>query len=112
MKNNDALIKDDEIDLIALIKIIWNERKFIYYCIFFCFFIGILIAVLTPKQYMVTATILPSMDSGNSNVGNLSSLASIAGINVGSGLSGSNSISSDLYPEIVNSYHFLNDFIH
>lgn len=61
------IIKDDEIDLIALIKTIWDGRKTIYYSVGVCVFIGLLIAFLSPAKYTASATLLPStQDKSNS----------------------------------------------
>ncbi|MCW3786769.1 Wzz/FepE/Etk N-terminal domain-containing protein [Plebeiibacterium sediminum] len=109
--NKNQIIKDDEIDLIALIKTIWDGRKTIYYSIGICVLIGLLIAYLSPDKYTASATLLPSSEKAGGNMGNLSSLASMAGINLGSMMGQSEGIPPEIYPQIVNSYPFLNEFI-
>ncbi len=107
-----AIIKDDEIDLIALIKTVWDGRKTIYYSIGVCVFIGLLIAFLSPAKYTASATLLPSSEKSGNSMGNLSSLASMAGINLSSMMGQSEGIPPEIYPQIVNSYPFLKEFIH
>ncbi|GAF02027.1 Wzz/FepE/Etk N-terminal domain-containing protein [Saccharicrinis fermentans] len=106
------IIKDDEIDLIALIKTIWDGRKTIYYSVAVCVFIGLLIAFLSPAKYTASATLLPSSNKQGSNLGGLSALAGMAGVNLNSMMGQSEGIPPEIYPEIVNSYPFLNEFIH
>ncbi len=106
------IIKDDEIDLIALIKTIWNGRKIIYYSVGICVFIGLLIAFLSPAKYTATATLLPSSESKSRSMGGLGALAGMAGINLGSMMGQSEGIPAEIYPQVVNSYPFMNEFIH
>jgi uncharacterized protein involved in exopolysaccharide biosynthesis len=106
------IIKDDEIDLIALAHTIWDNRRTIYYSIGVAVVIGLLIAIFSPVKYTASATILPQAEDSKSNLGGLSGLASMAGINIGSMLGNSTGIQPDLYPQVVNSYPFLNELIH
>nr|WP_321453633.1 Wzz/FepE/Etk N-terminal domain-containing protein [uncultured Carboxylicivirga sp.] len=107
-----SIIKDDEIDLIALIMIIWNGRKTIYSSVVVCVIIGVLVAFLSPAKYKVTATLLPSAEKSRSSMGGLSALAGMAGVNLGSMMGESNTIPAEIYPEVVSSYPFLNELIH
>ncbi len=105
------IIKNDEIDLIALVRTINEGKKKILYSIVICFVIGLLIAFFSPKKYTASATLLPSNEKGQSSLGSLSSLASLAGISTGNSYSSDN-IPSDLYPKIVESFPFLHEFIY
>ncbi|MCU4165501.1 Wzz/FepE/Etk N-terminal domain-containing protein [Carboxylicivirga caseinilyticus] len=113
-KDNNTLqiIKDDEIDLIALAKVIWEGRRIIYYCVGIAIFIGLLIAFLSPAKYTVSATLLPSAEKKMSSMGGLGALAGMAGINLGSMMGQSTGIPAEIYPQVVNSYPFLNELIH
>ncbi len=111
-KEGASIINDDQIDLIDLLKMLWDGRKRIYYTIGVCFIIGIGIAFFSPLKYRASATLLPSTQKKSNNLGNLSSLASMAGVNLGSMMGQSEGISPEIYPQIVNSYPFLNEFIH
>jgi len=107
-----SLIKGNEIDFIVLVKVIWEGRKTIYYSLSIAITIGLMIAFLSPAKYTVTATIIPSVEKSRSSVGGLSALAGMAGINLGSMMGNSSGIPTRIYPEVVNSYPFLNDLIH
>jgi capsular polysaccharide biosynthesis protein len=105
------IIKDDEIDLIALAHTIWDNRKTIWYSIAVAVVIGLLVAIFSPVKYTASATILPQAE-GKTDLGGLSGLAGMAGINLGSMMGRSSGIQPDLYPRVINSYPFLNELVH
>nr|WP_321405967.1 Wzz/FepE/Etk N-terminal domain-containing protein [uncultured Carboxylicivirga sp.] len=112
-KKQRTSIEDDEIDLIALLKVVWDNRKIIYYSVGVSVIIGLLIAIISPVKYKVTATLLPSEENRSSSIGGLSALAGMAGVNIGS-MVGQQSIDipAEIYPQVVNSYPFKNELIH
>lgn len=95
---------DDEIDLIALAKTIWNGKKTIIYSVLICMVLGIAIALLTPKEYTASTTMVPQINDGKSKMGGLSSLAAMAGLNMN--VSGGAELSPNLYPQIISSVPF------
>ena len=105
------IIKNDEIDLIALAKVIWQGRKKIWISVLVFIVIGLLYAFLSPVTYRASAVVLPQTDT-KSNLGSLGSLASLAGVNLSAMMGEANGIQPDLYPNVVNSYPFLNELIH
>ena len=100
---NQNIQKDDEIDLIALLLRIWDGRKTIlkYFTIFVL--IGIFVAIFSKKEYTATSLVL-AQENNNSTGGNLSGLASLAGINLGP--SSGELISPKLYTNIATSIPF------
>ncbi|WP_010664254.1 Wzz/FepE/Etk N-terminal domain-containing protein [Marinilabilia salmonicolor] len=110
-KTDRPIIKDDEIDLIALAHTIWDNRKTIWYSIAVAVVIGLLVAILSPVKYTASATILPQAE-GKTDLGGLGGLASMAGINLGSMMGSASGIQPDLYPRVINSYPFLNELVH
>ncbi|MCU4157545.1 lipopolysaccharide biosynthesis protein [Carboxylicivirga sp. A043] len=110
-KVNLQIIKDDEIDLIALVKTIWNGRKTIYYSIGVAVFIGLIIAFTSPAKYEAYCTLIPSEEK-KGGMGNLSALAGMAGINLGSMIGQSSGIPAEIYPQVVNSYPFKKEMVH
>ncbi len=111
---NDKLqiIKDDEIDLIALVKTIWNGRKTIYYSVGIAILIGLIIAFASPAKYEAYCTLIPSEEKQGGSLGNLGGLASMAGINLGSMMGGTSGIPAEVYPQVVNSYPFKKEMVH
>ena len=98
---------EDEIDIMALVRSLFKEWKFILKWCGIAAVIGVIAALSAVSTYSVTTKMSPET-TGKSGGGNLSSLASLAGINLGS-MSTSDAISPDLYPELVSSVPFLTD---
>lgn len=98
---NDEL----EIDWMDILRRIIAIRKTLYKAAGIGLVLGILIALSTPKQYMVTVTLAPEM-SGNSKSGGLASLASsfLGGGNLGNS---PDALNAALSSEIVSSTPFL-----
>jgi len=108
----NLIIKDDEIDLGALFRTIWNGRKTVYYSIGFCALVGLIVAIVSPVKYTASATLLPSSEDNTASMGGLSSLAGLAGINIGSMLGNNTNISPELYPQVIQSVPYLIDLMH
>ena len=106
------IIQDDEIDLIALVKTIWDGRKLIYYSIAVAVLFGLIIAFASPKKYTATATLLPAAEKKAGSLGGLGALAGMAGINLNSMLGETSGIPSEIYPQVVNSFPFQEELIH
>ena len=96
---------DDEIDLIALAKTVWDSRKFIIKIVIVFMIAGVLIALLTPKEYTSTSTMVPQLSNNSNRLGGLSSLAAIAGFNLNTSNTTSD-LSPYVYPQIVQSVPF------
>jgi len=101
---------DDEIDLLELARTVWNGRKTIFKSIFIAGIIGVVIALLSSKEYTATTTIVPQTSSSTSKLGGLSSLAAMAGFNLDNATSG-DILSPTVYPEIVSSVPFQMDLM-
>ena len=102
-------IKEDEIDLIELVKVVWSRRWFIAKVTGVFVALGLLIAFTSPKEYETSCTLIPEAMGGDGNLGgSLGGLASLAGINLG-GLPGGvgGSINPGLYRSVARSTPFL-----
>lgn len=97
--------EDDEIDLIALARTVWNGRKTILICTVIGVILGIFIAQTTPKEYTASTIMVPQWGDSQSGLGSLSSLAELAGYSIDT-YSG-DEISPMMYPQIVTSVPFL-----
>jgi uncharacterized protein involved in exopolysaccharide biosynthesis len=99
---------EDEIDLLELAKTIWNKRMFIIKVVALGAVVGVLAALLSPKEYKSTATLMPEYSTESQ--GRASSLlrqyGGLLGMSGGSYASNSNAIRVDLYPNIVQSTNF------
>ena len=96
---------DDEIDLLALAKALWDARKTIIKITALFMVVGLFVAILTPKEFTASSVMVPQTAGSKSGLGNLSGLAAMAGINLG-GLSSGSDLSPKLYPQIVSSIPF------
>ncbi len=99
---------EDEIDLLELAKTIWNKRMFILKIVGIGAFLGVIVALLSPKEYKSTSTLMPeySTESQGGASSLLSQYGGLLGISGGSYNSNSNAIRVDLYPNIVQSTNF------
>ena len=99
---------EDEIDLLELAKTIWSKRMFIVKVVALGSVIGVIAALLSPKEYKSTATLMPeySTESQGGASSLLRQYGGLLGVSGGSYASNSNAIRVDLYPNIVQSTNF------
>jgi len=99
---------EDEIDLLELAKTIWSKRMFIVKVVALGAVIGVIAALLSPKEYKSTATLMPeySTESQGGASSLLRQYGGLLGMSGGSYASNSNAIRVDLYPNIVRSTNF------
>ncbi len=106
-----TIFENDTLNLVAFLKLMWINRKILMYTVGFFIVLGLFYIVFSTKTYKSEVTLLPLSENSNS-MGGLSSLAGLAGFNLNSSSSGPSTIPSEVYPEIIRSYSFLNEFIH
>ena len=95
--------KDDEIDLIALLKTVFAARRFVIQITVLFSVLGIVLALVSPVRYTASSMFMPQLSEGQSN-SSLGGLASLAGINL-TAIMGSQpqEIAPSLYPQIAES---------
>ena len=100
--------EEDEIDLLELAKTIWDKRMFIVKVVGIGAILGVVVALLSPKEYKSTATLMPeySTESQGGASSLLRQYGGLLGVSGGSYASNSNAIRVDLYPNIVQSTNF------
>ena len=96
--------EETEIDLIEVIRKLWAKRKFILKVTVVFMALGVLIALFSPKEYTAGCTMVPQIGEKTTG-GNLSGLAAMAGINLGSN-SGGDVLMPNVYPKILSSVPF------
>lgn len=94
---------NDEIDIIEILKKIYNERKNIIYSTSIFIIIGISIALISPVKFSSYTIFIPQNQESSSS--SLSGVANLVGINLGSSSFGGE-IPSSMYPEISESPKF------
>jgi len=101
----------DTIDLVALAKTVWENRKTVYKVVGIFVVIGLLIAFLSPVEYDTQATLMPELpNSGSASgaAGLLQKYGGLLGINSSSlGGGDQSTINPMLYPNIVQSTPFM-----
>ena len=102
-------LNEDEIDLIALLKKIWQGKVLIIRTMLFFMFFGIVFAITRPLIYTSSSTFIPQSDTGSSS-NNLSGVASLVGINLG-GISNGTEIPPSIYPKILESTSFKRELL-
>ena len=95
----------DEIDILELLRKLWDARKKILKWCGIAAVAGLVIGFSIPKKYTVSSKLAPETVS-KSATGSLSSLASLAGINLAT-MSTADAVYPDLYPDIVSSTPFV-----
>ncbi len=94
---------NDEIDILDLLKKLYKSRKLIVYITVTFSIIGVATALLLPIKYNSKTVFIPqNQEKGSSS---LSGVASLVGINLSSGFSGSE-IPPSMYPQIIESVKF------
>jgi LPS O-antigen subunit length determinant protein (WzzB/FepE family) len=92
------------IDFFTLMRTLWNGRRTIFRMIALCMVTGLLIALLSPKEYTAVTKMLPQKNSVESKLGGLSGLASMAGINLN--MNDDDDVNPAVYPQIISSTPF------
>lgn len=97
--------QDDEIDLIQLAKTLWKGKNTIIVSITMAAILGVAVALLSPKAYTTSTTMVPQVSSKTGSLGGLSSLAAMAGFNLDMS-GGAGPLSPVIYPQILQSVPF------
>ena len=110
MEDNRPLYDEeeyDEIDLMELVRKLLREWKLILKWCAVAVIVGLVIGFSIPKEYTSTSKLAPEAAPRTSS-GGLGSLASLAGINLGS-IGTADAFYPELYPDIVTSTPFVVD---
>ncbi len=97
--------EEQEIDLMELFQKLLKKWKYIFVFTFCAGVFGFIVALSIVKNYTVSSTLAPEVTSRSAS-GSLSSLASMAGINLNSANT-VDAVYPDLYPDIVKSNTFI-----
>lgn len=94
---------NDEIDLIELLKKIYNSKKVIFYTTILFTMMGVVVAFISPVKYNSSTVFIPqNIESSSSS---LSGVASLVGLNLGLSSFGGD-IPPSMYPQIIESIKF------
>lgn len=92
--------QEGELDILALIKRLWEKKLFIIKvtCIFGL--LGVIVALTTPKEYTASCVVVPETKSGAFSGSSLGGLAAMAGINLNAS-SGGEMLSPIMYDKLL-----------
>jgi len=107
MEQKNLETGSEEINLIEIIQKVWDGRKnLIKFSVLFSI-LGVFLALNSPNVYKAHSTFILKTESNGSLSGGLGSLASLAGLSVGSAGGNNSQISPKLYPMFVKSDPFI-----
>lgn len=101
---NNIPQEEQEIDFKAIGLRLWAKRKFILKVFAAFVVLGLLAAIFQQPKYTATCTFVPQTGSKSSG-GSLSSLAAMAGINLGD-MSAGQDLSPTVYPQLLENVEF------
>lgn len=101
---------NNDLELTQLIKRIWIHRKTVFYSTAIIFIIGTVWSLTTPQEFTASTKVLSAVQAPSRGASRLSSLVSLAGLNIGSSVA-SNDLSPNVYPEIISSLPFQEDVL-
>ena len=103
--NNIPYEEESEIDIMELISKLWKKKSMIIKWCISGAIVGLVVGFSIPKTYTASTVLAP--ESIDAKSGGLSSLASMAGINLNGG--GVDAINIEMYPDVVHSTPFIVD---
>ena len=109
MNYNQPYEEEEGIDIMALVRQLWDGRRtiIIWTCVFIL--LGLVAALTMKRTYSVSTVMVPQMNSKSNS--SLSSLAALAGVDMGMDLSAKD-LSPLVYPQIVNSIPFRRELLY
>lgn len=106
--NNPMAEEEEGIDIMALVRNLWEGRKTILIVTGVFIFLGLIAALTMKRTYTVSTTMVPQMSSSRNS--SLASLASLAGMDLG--MTQTSELSPLVYPQIVNSVPYRVELMH
>ena len=101
--------EDEGIDIMGLLRQLWDGRKLIIIITGVCIVLGLIAALTMKRTYTVNSVMVPQMNSKNSS--QLSTLAALAGVDMGMDLTAKD-LSPLVYPQIVSSVPFRRELLY
>lgn len=102
--------EDKEIDIIALLRRVWSERKFVLKVTGWVLLLGLVIALFGEVKFRAGSIMAPQISS-NAPGGNIQGLAAMAGINL-SVSDPSGGLPPQLYPMVTSSVPFQRELMY
>lgn len=101
----EPVIEENAIDYKAIVLRLWAKRRFILKVFAVFGALGLFVALFQTPVYTSSCTFVPHSSSKGASASSLSSLAAMAGINLGD-MSGSQDLSPVIYPQLLDNIEF------
>lgn len=105
--NNENEIKPlshDQLRAVVWAKLLWNGRRVLLKSVLLAGLIGLLISLLSPKEFVSWTTVVPQTSNKASKLSGISSIAAMAGFNLD--MAADEQLSPAIYPQIVSSVKY------
>jgi uncharacterized protein involved in exopolysaccharide biosynthesis len=99
--------KSREIDVIGIINKVLAEKKLLGLFLLVFAFLGVIVALNTPKSYTSNVVLAPELSGAGSMSQNISDLASMVGVDLNSSGASVDAIYPEIYPDVVSSTDFI-----
>ena len=99
--------KNNEIDILGIIKKVLEEGRLLLSFILIFAVIGVIVALNKQKIYTTTVILAPEISGGGTLPESLSSIASMVGVNLGNSGGGVDAIYPQIYPDVLTSSDFI-----
>ncbi len=106
---NQPYEEEEGLNIMGLVRQLWDGRKTVILCTLVFIVLGFVAALTMKRTYTVQSLMVPQMNSKSNS--SLSSLAALAGVDMGMDLS-SKDLSPLVYPQIVNSVSFRRELLY
>ena len=100
----------DEIDLVDILRKLWEKRRFIIKLTVFFVLFGIFFALFSPVKYTANCTVVPQSGKDGSS-SSLGGLAAMMGVNIGGAGAMGETLSPSVYPKIIKSLPFTREIM-
>lgn len=106
-RDKSEVYDDEPIDWAKYLKLAIQNWRNIAIVTFSFAVLSVVIALSQKRQYSVSVTLAPEIQGSARNSGSLGSIASMLGVNLGSGSSSADALNITIFPEIAKSTPFL-----
>ena len=102
----ESVVEESSIDFGKIWKDLLKHKRLYYKVLPITFVVAAIITLSIPNYYNCEVKLSPEMSGSKASAGSLASLASSFGVNLGSGMTGTEALFPTLYPDLMNSVDF------
>lgn len=102
----ESVVEESSIDFGKIWKDLLKHKWLYFKVLPVAFVLAAIYALSLPNYYNCTVKLSPEMSGSKASAGSLASLASSFGVNLGTGMTGTEALFPTLYPDLMNSVDF------